>query len=1715
MRKLYIYELAEKLWRTNGGGKSLLVLFFMLLMGSTGAWANTYYGRLTANLASGATGKGLVYADNSNSTPATSSYATTITSDNSSGSSSDKNASVTLYAWAKPARGYQFSSWTNGSNASANSTTSASTSVSVTASSTNESSPTTGTVSANFTEDTNYKTITYQTPTDGTYNVAYSWDNALGSSGFTTGSASYDMMPSSADKAVKSYTTDQVTLTTTLDNFEGWYQGETLLSSDKTYTFTPSSDMTISAKFTAISGNEASVTSNGTTTEYESLLEAFKYANTLSTSPTVTLLRNVYTADTIYNITKSMTFDLNGYTLSGKGGRPSANSLARRMFYVNGTGIDVTFTDNSTAKTGTINITYQVNQDLIAVYLNNGTLNLNGGTIHAENMLTYNASTANRMRCYGVHVNIQALPRVNVLNVDGTTIEAVANYYAYAINTSGWYSGQSEVNIKSGTVKATGYNGVYGLNTYAKTTISGGTIEADITGGTWSSYGVCVNAASYSTINNVRDTTKTYRGTLNMTGGTVKATSTTSGSRAIRIQRSVNQTSGTNTVENIYSAYGAISGGTVIAEAATSTAMAVEAYGDCDITGGTFTASTGTSNCYGVRTVYGKTTISGDNTTITATGTQNVYGAVAAAEISGSTGIPAVGELEVNGGNITATTNATTNAYGILVQAAAIEITSTATNYYKGLYHAAAKATINGGKISATAKTSGGYAVFVQTASKTGTVTSGTVVDTATCVINDGMFIASGASNYACVNNAVSGNYFTIYGGYYQQSTNLAKYVPDDKTIYDLTSSINSTAYSFGCRYYVSPWDNTKNVAYNKNTSTYYTSLKAGLEAASSGNTVVLVENYRLTEAVTVPSGVTLLIPYDASYTSPTTTPTVVTSWSALSAYKTLTLTKDASITVNGNLTVAGQQYSYGGGNGTANGGAGSPVGAYGHIDMKRGGTITFNNGSNFYAWGFVTGQNMDEGDNSTGVGTITVANGAKVYEDVVLGDWRGGGKTYTIYNKTKGTNAPNYKLFPFCQFCFPNVEVPMIVNYGAALKSSSNIYINKGTSAIAFDLFASSGALFNMASGSSVTTHYDPTTDDTYFDVTGDLSVNSLSLSLSVSGFSMSIKSSDYVMPLPNGMKFRIHNGTLSVPYDVVLLPDAGIFIDEDAAVNVSANGYIFDIDDWGYYAYNNYAKPFQVRPTTHYLPSFNDKSKMQNAKVEVNGTLTISGNLYTTKNGSSICSNGEGKVVFSAAPTASGTLWEAGKDANDLYYSTSDYSISSDYTTYFCAVPVTAPQLENADGSYVATSGASAGTTYYYNVDTEKWQTTEPVLHPTFSLDDGTTYDEEQTLELTSRTDGATIRYSTDGGTTWTDYSQAIALKGSDGEAVTTTVQAKAVKNGTESVVVTATYTVDLSKRPVFAYDEGTGEFTLTNQGIVTEEKLTAALTAGVTGTLLSVDLTPGTCDIDAATLRSLILNTLSSAKVGSNYLLYINEATAAKETTDVTENVVVKGSDGSYTAESFVVADKQPLCVPTAFTATSASYSRTGSNQWGTICLPFELTSGNSIQYYELESVKGNQMTFTKVDKVAANTPAVYSLSGSSISIEGNNVSVPVTSSKPVDGGGCTLVGVQTGTETLADGSSNYYIAQNKFWQPTGTNVTISPQRAYFQIDSSSGAKVFSIGVDDTATAIDGIDSGSDDTTIVGVYSVNGVRQEGLQRGINIVKFSDGTTRKVVIK
>lgn len=804
----------------------------------------------------------------------------------------------------------------------------------------------------------------------------------------------------------------------------------------------------------------------------------------------------------------------------------------------------------------------------------------------------------------------------------------------------------------------------------------------------------------------------------------------------------------------------------------------------------------------------------------------------------------------------------------------------------------------------------------------------------------------------------------------------------------------------------------------------HYTDLNVADKAARGNGTIVLISDGTLPIGnYTISKGNTLLIPYDDAYTVKTTKAEVTQTWAALTAYKTLTLQSGANITVQNGaaICVGGKQFS------TSNpmdsfGGPGTPTGSYGCINMSKGGNITLQSGSNLYAWGFITGQNMDEGNNTIGVGTIDAQKGANVYEDIVIADWHGG-------SATSGMNSKK-KYFPFNQYFIPNIEVPLTINYGATLNTVSDIsagWTTKEPFSVPVTFIATTGGLFNMLSESSTAkVWYDATTDTQHFEFTGDNNITGIKADVSYA----SLDASKYVMPMTCNLDIHIKSGSITIPSDVALLPGAKVTLDEGvkATIKKDVNLYIYDLDNWGLYAYGNYRKVYPFRPTKFKKYGQGDKNTkaadvakvtgLSDAKLVVNGKLTVNGAIYTTNAGADICSYKGGSIVFATAPTASATTYQYVHDGNPAEV----------------AIPVTAPQLHNADGSYVNTTGAEVGTTFYYNPSTGKWSKTDPSIVP-----------------------------------------------------------------------------------PTFKYnDKGHGDFTLTNATNVTVGQVKSEM-GKETDPVLSVDLTNAANNIDLASLRS----TIDEATGNSNVLLYV-----ATANTNNVQNVVTKGANGNYTAANFVITDKQPIDIPTAFTAAKVSYSRTntknsGDTQWGTICLPFELTSGDGIQYYELKNVSGNTMTFERVDKVDANTPAIYSVASGvkDLTITGSGMNIAVTPAESnYAQSGFTLVGVQKKAETLTDGSNNYYIAQNKFWKPTGTNVNVGPQRAYFQIDGNSGlAKVFNIALDDgkatgidNATIVDGNES-----AVIGIYSINGVKQTELRPGINIIKMSDGTTKKIIIK
>lgn len=420
--------------------------------------------------------------------------------------------------------------------------------------------------------------------------------------------------------------------------------------------------------------------------------------------------------------------------------------------------------------------------------------------------------------------------------------------------------------------------------------------------------------------------------------------------------------------------------------------------------------------------------------------------------------------------------------------------------------------------------------------------------------------------------------------------------------------------------------------------------------------TITLAQTGKITGNYTIPSGVTLLIPFDEAKTVYTTKPDHVDSYTTPSVFRKMTMASGSSIMVNGVISVGGQHFAGQGNQG--------PSGPYGQIDMAAGSFITLNSGAKLYAWGYITGD-----------GQITATSGAAVYEYFQVKDWRGG-------TATGGMSGNTQKVFPFSQYYVQNIEAALTLQEGATETTYISISAKfVGTKSASIDFIGGSKSLFRLGDGGTLTKKYDPKTDRVTYTTTGSASLDSLALSISTYRFD----SKDYVLPVSNNMTLKILSGSIAVNSDAALLPGAQIVIAQGAELNVKSGKslYVYDYNietgEWGPYCINN--KEFVP---VNYSPSGKGTRTLTDATIDVSGTLTAAGSIYTTKSGANICSSeGGGRFIQTGGPGAGTTTYQCTQADRDITY---------------VNIPITAAKLKNFDDSYTETAKASAGATFTY---------------------------------------------------------------------------------------------------------------------------------------------------------------------------------------------------------------------------------------------------------------------------------------------------------------------------------------------------------------------------------------------------------------------------------
>ena len=242
---------------------------------------------------------------------------------------------------------------------------------------------------------------------------------------------------------------------------------------------------------------------------------------------------------------------------------------------------------------------------------------------------------------------------------------------------------------------------------------------------------------------------------------------------------------------------------------------------------------------------------------------------------------------------------------------------------------------------------------------------------------------------------------------------------------------------------------------------------------------------------------------------------------------------------------------------------------------------------------------------------------------------------------------------------------------------------------------------------------------------------------------------------------------------------------------------------------------------------------------------------------------------------------------------------------------------------------------------------------------------------------------------------------------------------------------------------------------------------------------------------------------------------------------------GATGETLAtDNLVLDDDKDFVAYEPFAAKAASYSRTikEGSTWGTLCLPFAIDQSKvkECKFYRLTGIDNDNKCITLESyeegaEIPAGTPVLFKMNEGeqTLNISAQDAGIvkePVAGMNNV----VNLVGSFTkigGKDNQGLAGTDYIIGKDKFWRVAdltgGKGVGSKPMHAYIHPATASQARVamLSIGKGDGTTAIDNLNAISNDANAE-YYDANGLRTNGLQKGLNIVKRGS-KTYKIMVK
>ena len=238
---------------------------------------------------------------------------------------------------------------------------------------------------------------------------------------------------------------------------------------------------------------------------------------------------------------------------------------------------------------------------------------------------------------------------------------------------------------------------------------------------------------------------------------------------------------------------------------------------------------------------------------------------------------------------------------------------------------------------------------------------------------------------------------------------------------------------------------------------------------------------------------------------------------------------------------------------------------------------------------------------------------------------------------------------------------------------------------------------------------------------------------------------------------------------------------------------------------------------------------------------------------------------------------------------------------------------------------------------------------------------------------------------------------------------------------------------------------------------------------------------------------------------------------------ENDVIKVAD-------MTLNDSEGYDCEADITVGSVSYSRDmATYQWGTLCLPFAINPSDYAEFcsfYQLSDIDNekSEIVLSKIDNttIASGTPVLVrrNTAVNGISISATDAAMANSIQSGSTAGDFTIVGTLKTSDALANNA--YIINNDKFWNVgdlinTGKATTVKGGafRSYLLANTtapSAQARMLSLSIgDDDTTAIDVLNAA--DNSEAEIYDLNGHRLQGLQKGVNIVKRGNKTTKVII--